>query len=309
MFKILAMDGGGIRGTYTAAVLDELQHRLKRPVNDYFDLVVGTSTGGIIALALANEMSTKEILSIYCDSGSEIFPHAKSGSKGLIDWIFSPKHDSRRLTDSLTAVFGSRKFMDSTENVAVTSFDAADASPVVFRSDYHKSMSTYGELSVVDVALATSAAPTYFSAAPAGTGFMIDGGVWANCPVMVGLTDAMSIFEKQRKEIRILSIGTTSEPVFVEKSALDGGLIDWAKPAAPTIMHASKLAALNQARRIAHSVLRIDTPVNRDRFKLDDASAINDLMQLGRSAADRHFDEFKKLFTSRLATHRPPLVE
>jgi len=279
VFKILALDGGGIRGAYTAAVIDEIQHKLKRPINDYFDLIVGTSTGGIIALGLANRMSSEEILAIYKDSDA--------------------------LKSILVSIFGHKKFVQSSEHVAITSFDAADASPVVFRSNYHESISTYGDLSVADVALATSAAPTYFSAAPAGSGFMIDGGVWANCPVMVGVTDALTHFQKPRKEIRILSIGTTSEPVFVDKGALDGGLFDWAKTAPSTIMHASKLAALNQARSIADTLIRIDTPVNKDRFLLDDSKAIDDLIQLGRSAANINFDEVKTKFMSRLARHRP----
>ena len=189
MFKVLALDGGGIKGTYTAAVLDEIQKNLpeKRSLVEYFDLIVGTSTGGIISLGLGYKLSTEDVLAIYKESGSEIFPHANDGPKGLIDWMFKTKHDPEGLRSNLANIFGNRTLDETSENLAVTSFDTSNATPVVFRAGYGKGENRYGDnLKVVDVALATSAAPTYFPAALAGDTFMIDGGVWANCPALVG---------------------------------------------------------------------------------------------------------------------------
>lgn len=306
MFKVLALDGGGIKGTYTAAVLDEIQKTLpnKRSIVEYFDLIVGTSTGGIIALGLANKLSTAEVLSIYKDSGPDIFPLANSGPKGLIDWMFQTKYDPDGLRTSLANIFGNRELDESTENVAITSFDTANASPVVFRSLYGKGTTRYENLKVVDVALATSAAPTYFPAASAGETYMIDGGVWANCPALVGLTEAKAHFNQRLNDIRILSIGTTTEPKFVNKSQQQGGIVDWAKPIPSTIMHASKISVLAHTSELAGHLQRIDTVVQAGRFNLDDVSAVGDLESLGRDEAHKNMDLCKGKFFRRLATHR-----
>jgi len=311
VFKILALDGGGIKGTYTAAVLDQFQQNLpkKRKLVDYFDLIVGTSTGGIIALGLGNKLSTEKILSIYKDSGPDIFPLANSGPLGLVNWMFETKHDPDGLKTSLKNIFGNRTLSECTENIAVTSFDTSNAAPVVFRSRYGKGDNRYKDLEIVDIALATSAAPTYFPAASAGDTYMIDGGIWANCPALVGLTEAKKHFSQELSDVRILSVGTSTEPKFVSKSQQQGGIVDWAKPIPSTIMHASKLSVLSHTQELAGHLHRIDTVVQTGRFDLDDISAIGDLEALGREEAHQNFADCKSKFFRTLAKHRPQLAE
>jgi patatin-like phospholipase/acyl hydrolase len=303
MFKILSLDGGGIRGTYTAAVLAELQRHLNNPIQDYFDLVVGTSTGGIIALGLGCGFPPERILQLYKETGCQIFPEARTGMLGIIDRIFTPKFEPEGLQGSLSTVFGERKFCELERAIAVTSFDAASAHPVVFRSNYPASQYPYESLSVVEVGLATSAAPTYFPAAKTGIGVMIDGGVWANCPVMVGVTDALHLFECRPREVRVLSIGTTTIPEFIKEPVREGGLFEWAKPIPSILMHAAKLAAIEQAKRLSDCFIRIDETVNSGRFEMDDIDAIGDLEQMGRAIARREFAELKRPFFSRRAPY------
>ena len=299
MFKILSLDGGGIRGTYTASVLAQLESQLERPVIDHFDLVVGTSTGGIIALGLATGMCAEEILSFYKNAGAQIFPPARLGWRALIDWIFTPKFEAKDLEVSLRQVFGNKTFSEIERNVAVTSFDAATGRPVVFKTAYHESLSGFGELSVVDVAMATSAAPTYFPAARTVMGVMIDGGVWANCPVMVGVTDAISLFGCSPRDIRVLSVGTTTTPEFIKEPVRDGGIFEWAKPIPSVLMHATKLASIEQAKKLCGRFVRVDDTVDAGRFELDDVRAIGDLEQMGRAIARRMFQELKCTFFAR----------
>jgi hypothetical protein len=299
VFKVLSLDGGGIRGTYTAAVLAELEEQLGKPLRDYFDLIVGTSTGGIIALGLGCGIPPSRMVELYRTAGPRIFPNARTGWAGMIDRIFKPKFESDGLETCLREVFGEKKFCEIDRAVAITSFDAASAHPVVFKSNYHESLNGYGSLTLVEVALATSAAPTYFPAAKTGIGVMIDGGVWANCPVMVGVTDAIHLFQRRPQEIRVLSVGTTTTPEFIKKPVRDGGIFEWAKPIPSVLMHAVKLASLEQARRLSNCLVRIDDIVDRDRFDLDDVRAVDDLEQMGRGIARRMFNELKRSFLNR----------
>ena len=309
VFKVLALDGGGIKGTYTAAVLDQLQEGIGRDcdIAEYFDLIIGTSTGGIIALGLGYGMKTDQILSIYKDSGSEIFPKASSGPKGLIDWMFRTRYDPAGLRRTLKDIFGNKLFSELAKNIAITSFDTSQAKPVIFRSNYGTPGTGYGDLEVADVALATSAAPTYFPAVEAGETYMIDGGVWANCPAMVGLSESLKHFNKKRKDIRVLSIGTTTEPKFVSESQQSGGIVDWAKPISSTLMHAAKLTAIQNTKNLAGHFQRIDTIVPTGEFDIDNLQAIGKLEAIGRDEVRHLIDEVKTIFFTEPAKYRPAL--
>jgi hypothetical protein len=310
MFRILALDGGGIKGTFSAAVLDQFEEQLGKPVIEHFDLVVGTSTGGIIALGLACGIEASRMLALYRDEGDKVFPSARSGWTGMLERIFSPKYDSDGLREILQKYLPNRRFMELEYNLAITSFDAACARPVVFKTCYHPSLLAHTELGVVDVALATSAAPTYFAGAKLDCGVMVDGGVWANCPVMVGITEALSIFRQQIDDIAVLSIGTTSIPAFVRREEREGGLLHWARPTSSLLMHAAKLGAIEQAQKLCSQLIRIDEVVDPNRFTLDDVSQVDDLAQLGWTAGRKQWNAVNRAFFSgtRAAKHRVPAI-
>jgi len=250
-------------------------------------------------------MFTSQILSIYKENGSEIFPSASSGSRGFLDRMFKAKYDSEGLRRCLKDIFGNRRFADLKENIAITSFDTAQAEPVIFRSNYGNPGEGYGDLEVVEVALATSAAPTYFVVAEAGDTYMIDGGIWANCPAMVGLIESIRHFGINQNDVRVLSIGTTTEPKSVGESQKSGGIISWARPAASTIMHAASVSAIENTGHLAGYFLRIDTTVESGKFQLDGVDAIGELEALGRIAARTALAECKTKFFSTNAAYRP----
>ena len=260
---------------------------------------------GIIALGLASGLPTKEIVEIYEKYGPQIFPEAKTGLDGLIERMFHTRYDSTGLRESLQKFLEQKSMSDVSENIAVTSFDTSNSKPVIFRSVYGKDNGQFNDVKLVDIALATSAAPTYFPAAEAGNSYMIDGGIWANCPAMVGITESLKFFNQNLRDIRILSIGTTTEPQFINRDQQKGGLITWAKPIPSTIMHATKLSTISQSNDLAGFFHRIDTVVPPGRFSLDDTTAIGDLLALGRSEAEENFPECKKKFFTRLARFRP----
>ena len=162
------------------------------------------------------------------------------------------------------------------------------------------------KVAAVDVALATSAAPTYFSAFNTADGqSFLDGGVWANCPVMVGLLEAMYVLNISASDIHILSVGTTDDPFDVSRIKRVGGLLTWGSTAVALLMRAQADAAVSQAQIIiGQRLLRLDAVTRSGRFTLDDSRRISELSGLGgfvakdrfQIVAERFFDSPAKPF-------------
>lgn len=113
-FQVLSIDGGGIRGLFAAKVLEIWETQLGHPVIDHFDLLMGTSTGGIIALGLAAGMPAKELVSFYERDGAKIFPKYGQVAKWLregLNWV-RPKYCEDPLNEALQRRFGSAKLCE-----------------------------------------------------------------------------------------------------------------------------------------------------------------------------------------------------
>jgi patatin-like phospholipase/acyl hydrolase len=168
-FQILSLSGGGYLGLYTIAVLEKLEEQTERPVASHFDLIAGTSIGGILALALAAEIPAKQIRIAFENNGAKIFssraaPKTKFGE--FFDFfrsIRSSKYDSGPLRDTITEILGKDTLLgDLRHPVIVPSVNLTKGKPQVFKTDHHPDFRIDHSRSAIDVALATSAAPTYF---------------------------------------------------------------------------------------------------------------------------------------------------
>jgi hypothetical protein len=195
-FKILCIDGGGIKGVFSAQVLAEFEEAFNTRVSDHFDLVCGTSTGGIIALAVAAGIPMKEVVDFYLKNGPKIFSQRLKKIM-LVSWIlklkqatFRSKYSEKALKKALESVFGGRKIESSKNLLCIPAFNITTATPRIFKKDYGH-LNQDDEKSFVDVALATSAAPTYFPVKEIDNVQYVDGGLYANNPVLVGLTEAV----------------------------------------------------------------------------------------------------------------------
>lgn len=229
-FKILSLSGGGYRGLYTAEVLKELENHLKSQnpndcIANYFNLITGTSIGGIIALALAYEIPAEDIAKIFDDKGQAIFTKQ---SKFNFGGIFKAKYNSDVLKDVLLDWFGDALIGDLKHAVVIPSINYTTGSPVVFKTPHHKDFKRDWRQKIVDVALATSAAPTYFKRHRIGNCEYIDGGLFANNPSLIGLHEADKFFEYPVREVKVLSIGTLSSKKTINPdTSKKGGLNDW----------------------------------------------------------------------------------
>ena len=195
-FKILCIDGGGIKGVYSAQVLAELEDAFKSSTSAHFDLICGTSTGGIIALGVAAGIPMKDVVQFYFDNGPKIFSQRwKIGKLG--EWLFTlkqaivrSKYSDKSLKKALEAVFGTKKIGSSQNLLCIPAYNITTSSPRLFKKDY-RHLNQDDEKTFVEVALATSAAPTYFPVQEIDSVQYVDGGLYANNPVLVGITEAV----------------------------------------------------------------------------------------------------------------------
>jgi patatin-like phospholipase/acyl hydrolase len=185
-FRILALDGGGMRGVFTASYLAGLERALGRRVVDVVDLVVGTSTGGIIALGLASGRSAEEMLAFYLEHGPKIFGR----SRPFPIWLFRPRYSRGPLDEALREQFGEMKMNELGKHVCITAHELITGNTRVLKDDHHPDLHWGGELLVWKVAAATAAAPSYFAPMQLGSqDSHVDGGVWSNNPALVGITE------------------------------------------------------------------------------------------------------------------------
>jgi len=214
-FKILSIDGGGIKGLYSSTVLEHLEKKYQGSCSDYFDLLCGTSTGGLIALGLSLKIPVSEISKIYSEHGKDIFPEQNKFVGLIRQTLWKGKFKDEPLKKVLNSVFGDNVIGNSNNLLCIPSYSFTDARPWIFKYDHKEGgLSRDNEAKYVDVALATSAAPTYLPLAEnAHYDYkqFIDGGVWANNPSMIGLIEAFTYFVGKDKEydgVQILSISS-----------------------------------------------------------------------------------------------------
>lgn len=292
MFRILSLDGGGIKGTFTASVLASLEADTGKSCADHFDLIAGTSTGGILALGLGLRFPAAELLNFYRDRGPQIFPSTGLIERkgGIFRQLFRPKHSSGVLREELEVILGSKKLGESACRLVIPAYDAVGGRIFILKTAHHERFKYDHNALAVDVALATSAAPTYFAQSPFpehSNATYVDGGVWANSPVLVALTEAVHFLGVPLDDIDMLSIGTTAEPFSIAQHATSGaarwnaGLID-------LMFEAQMEAAVAQAKLLLRGRLhRINYVAEPGQFSLDDArpEKISQLEILGQGEA------------------------
>ena len=299
-FRLLSIDGGGIRGILPAAILAECERRFLEGTSagPYFDMIAGTSTGGIIALALSVGIPASEILKLYSDHGGTIFPQnlsdyplirAVQRKLRMLRNIKNVRYDRKPLKQQLEFVLEKRLLGDAEIRLVIPSFDKA-GEVNIFKTPHHPDYILDWKLSMVDVALCTTAAPTYFSAyANDGTHFM-DGGVWANNPIMLGIVDAMSCHRITPDQIKCLSLGCGDFSVQISEQQIIGGIFQW-RSIFDRASDLNNQNVLGQAGLLIgrDQLLRLDADLKGDSIELDDYSkAITILPKLATSLVDEN---------------------
>jgi patatin-like phospholipase/acyl hydrolase len=303
-FQVLAIDGGGVRGIFAAALLAGLEDDLGRPVRELFDLVVGTSTGGIIALGLGAGLTPAEILDFYVSEKDQIFPNRLGWRR--IRHPFAAKYGPQRLQAAVQRVFGDTLLGESRVPLVIPSYNLGENDVYLFKTPHHDRLKRDHKVPMWQVAMATTAAPTYFPAfrLPGEHVRLVDGGVWANNPAMVGVTEAVSMFGCSLENIRLLSVGTTMNMRTRRRQLDNAGLLRWIS--SPTVvdvlLNGQSAGAFAQVQHLIgpDNARRLNPPAPDELVALDTCDAA-DLI----AKAAHHSRIFSPEFTRVFGSHVP----
>lgn len=271
-FRILSLDGGGIKGIFQAAALAELERIYLdgAPIGDYFELITGVSTGGILALGMGLGLTANELLELYLRRGGEIFPPGARWLRAARRWL-RPAYRRAPLEAVLREILGDRKLRDSRTRLCIPALDGKYGEVYIFKTPHHPDFQQDGDMPMHQAAAATSAAPTYFPPVQRSGYIFADGGVWANNPVMLGLVEALSSFAVRRRDLVILSIGGGGPFTIGRLKLRLGGKLAW-YDAISAAMHCQSQAALGQAGLLLgrDKIIRLVPPERRRPIALDD---------------------------------------
>jgi predicted acylesterase/phospholipase RssA len=316
-FRILSLDGGGIRGIFPAAILAELEQTYTggRPIGEYFDLIAGTSTGGLLALGLGAGYAATFLRDLYLDRGSEVFPPLPENPLGALRgwWRDKTRHvkhryDRKALEQLLADTLGNRLLGESRARLCIPAFEGQRSEVFVFKTPHHPACQTDRHERMVNVGLATAAAPTYYRPFEQGGYLLVEGDVWANNPVMLAVIEALVCFDVDRVRIKVLSIGCGDDPYVVSAWQMKLGSLFFWKDAIFAAMRLQSLAATNQARLLLgpSNIVRIDAPTNERKIALDDwRRSASELEPAGIAAVDQNGSLIAHTF---LATPAAPYV-
>jgi patatin-like phospholipase/acyl hydrolase len=285
-FRILSIDGGGIRGLVPARALVEIEQIARRPIHAMFDLVAGTSTGGILALALtmpdatgAPAWSAESLLDLYERQGPQIFARSGAYRIGSANALRRSKYKATGIDKVLARYFGDTPISKALTDVMVPAYDIEERCRYWFKSRKAR-LDESDDVAMADAARATSAAPTYFPPALVARKLrkraLVDGGVFANNPAVAAYADARDAY--QRADIVVLSLGTGELTRQIEyEKARRWGRAGWVWSILDIVFDGVADEADNSMRKILgnRDYLRLQLTLDGASDSLDDASAAN----------------------------------
>jgi predicted acylesterase/phospholipase RssA len=300
-YRVLALDGGGIRGLIAGQVLEEMETQKGKPISQMFDLIAGTSTGGILALGLAKpdasgkpQFTAKDMCDLYLNEGTTIFHHSLFQDVKTLHGVTDARYPAEPIERVLRQHFGTTMLSKALTEIVIPSYDLCAPWPYFFKREYAADQDHDWDVEMAFVARATSAAPTYFDPAivPSGSGgpahALVDGGTFANNPTLAGYVDALRL-KKEKPRVLVVSIGTGrppqtpgSGPIPIEANQARGlGLMYWARPILEVVLDGVPKAVEYQMRVIkeanpdALTYYRLQSDLPTASHALDDASPEN----------------------------------
>jgi hypothetical protein len=326
-FQILSLIGGGIRGAFVTSFLKELEDQLGRPIADCFDLIAGTSTGGIIATGLAAGMSADQMQDFYVRYGAKIFsPRPRYSPKGVSTFLypvvnkllkkkmgselsdfFRSRYCPHALYESFGEGFGDRT-IDSIRHtrLIVPAVNLTRGTPHVFRTAHLPESVTDQDVKICDLLVAATAAPTYFPHKEINGQAFADGGLWAADPSMLAYAEAMRIRNECRQgncepafepdEIHVLSIGTGISQYSLAPPGGDAGVAYWVRHVAD-VMGSAQTQGIHQPLKfiLGNNYTHLNFKMEAH-WPLDGVENIPELFALGKKRAAEEFPMIEGCF-------------
>lgn len=281
-FKILSIDGGGVRGVFPAKIVELMQTKLGIDMYQAFDLIVGTSTGSIIAAAISVKYDLTQLVKDYCENAPKIFKKRWWNHE-----LFTSKYKSAPLENFLHKSLGGVELGEIKKPLIINATNASIGSPYVFKTVYQvyqdKGKADYcrdGKVPLYKAVLASCSAPTYFDPVDIDGTLVCDGGIWANDPSLVAYTDVARNFPGNRGNIRILSLGTRQQTEEIYQPQRRWGfLTGWRRGEMVEFFMSCQAKLPQNVLNLIdkHMVLRIVPPM--DNYKLDDCCSIHMLIE------------------------------
>ena len=327
-FQVLSLIGGGIRGAFVTSLLYEMEQKSGRPIAESFDLIAGTSTGGIIAAGIASGFSAEQMFRFYQDHGERIFtPRPPYRARGAMrplfpvaNWVFRKRTGGEldaafrarfcpfALEDAFEMGFGAKTLKDvDFTRLIIPAVNLTRGEPHVFRSRHLPKGVHDQDVRIVDVLIAATAAPTYFPHKRIGDSDYVDGGVWANDPSLLAIAEAIRIQavgsalegrggHVELEDIHVLSVGTGKSKYSLAPPGADAGLLFWATNIADVMGTAQTQGTHLPMRfvlgdRYRHINFKMD-----ELWDLADVSRIPALFRIGALCANNNFDMVNDYF-------------
>lgn len=316
-YRILTLNGGGVRGLVTAVWLNRLEQKLGAPIGQFFDLIAGTSAGALTACALASGMRTETIVSLYRDRAQEIFPPPAARFWSRFLRFFSqgfdaPRYDANGLEAVLKSVFGDRSFGDLQVPTLITSYNLATREALVFKTmktsaeSTHDTYQKYNHIPIWEICKASASAPVYFPAhiteiegrrVP-----LVDGGVVANNPTACAIAEAVRINAAQPDPLKIgldqfivasFGTGELTRSISLQSSQTWGALA-WVLPLVDVLFDGSADSVDYITRQILDETnyFRFQTPLDKgfDSIDRSDTANLNTLVRVAQDYLTREGD-------------------
>lgn len=296
--KILSLDGGGIKGLFSAQFLAEIEEKLNCSVFEYFDMITGTSTGGIIAAGLSLGIPAKTVCELYTRHGKEIFP----ADRRLIRFFnrtVGAKYKNDSLKTTLCQAFGENTIGACKTRLLIPSFNLSTGKVKVFKTAHSPDLYFDKSQKIIDILLSTTAAPTFLPPYKSETGTYIDGGIGAVNPAFIGIVEAVSRCGWELSDVYMLSLGCMESAKDVPTGKEKMGFRDAGK-----LISLFMRAESQYSDNIAHILLgtdkylRISPTDSHSRISLDGTKleVMTYLQQMGKDQAQVNIDQVKKIF-------------
>ena len=303
--RVLSLDGGGIRGIIPALVVAHLERQMGAPASELFDLIVGTSTGGILALGLSMQdqrggsfLAAKRMVTLYERHGAEIFERSLWRKLRTAGGLLEEAYSHEALEKVLHQYFGNKRMGDCGTPVMVTSYDI-ERRKTVFLKSWHPD---HSELLCAEASRATSAAPTYFE--PVNLQWaeqnrtLIDGGVFINSPAVSAYAEARKLFPEESIVMLSLGTGELTRPIPYDEARTWGSAL-WIMSLLDCMLDGASKAADHQMRLfLGDHYLRLQTQLRYASDDMDDASRgnIRNLKQTARELIEREEEALRRFF-------------
>jgi len=297
-FKILSVDGGGIRGIFPAHILSCISDRLGIRINEQFDMITGTSTGSIIAAAIACDIEPCQISELYRQHGAKIFFRKNSFLNKKAVSAIQSLYDNNYLRMVLRDTFRDLKLGNINKPLLIPATDIGYGGVHVFKSSYSHDFTRDNKVLVSDAVLASCSAPTYFDPVKVNEYLLADGGLWANNPSLAAVIDAQKRLNIDLSDIRVLSLGTghAKTSYGVNADSKWGLLRGWKGPEFISFLMSVQAQSTHNYLQLMLDIsqlLRIDFESDLP-LPLDDYTAIDDLISRADRVFTYHSHEIKK---------------